>query len=135
LLSTRIKGRVRSRLSGLIAMSVLCVALAPAAAQADLTNYWSGDSGGTGLSGRHADATRSFLTSSEASAAGSSYEIWAGAHYAGGNTLYASWATGAGHACHHYGTNDIGAMFETPYNQYYAFAYSGWQGSLGSYYC
>ena len=55
----------RTRLCGLLAACALAAALAPTAASADVTAYWNGDSGGTGLAGRHGDLTRSLLTASD----------------------------------------------------------------------
>ena len=125
----------RTRLCGLLAACALAAALAPTAASADVTAYWNGDSGGTGLAGRHGDLTRSLLTASDVFSNSGGYEVWAGAHYSGGQTLYASWATGIQYACHQYGTANIGAMFETPYTQQTVAANAGWQGAFGSWYC
>lgn len=118
-------------------MCVLGVALAPSLAAADTTNYWNGSSGGTGLNGRHADVSRSSLTSSwvQDSDGPCCWELWAGAHPAGSTSLYASWAVGNGYACHNYGTSNIGAMFETPYTVQNVHAYASWTGSPAGIYC
>jgi hypothetical protein len=130
-----IKSRLgrRARLSGLFV--ALALAVTPTAASANATQYWSTWSGGTGLSGRHGDITRSLLTGSWLNTPGQSYEVYAGAHYSGGNTLYASWAQGWGNACHNYGTNNIGAMFETPWINEVVNAEAGWYGGEGASYC
>lgn len=40
----------------------------------------------------------------------------AGAHYPGGQSLYANWAEGWGYSCHPYGGGaDLGAMLRNPH--------------------
>ncbi|HEU4973801.1 MAG TPA: hypothetical protein VFT50_01830 [Baekduia sp.] len=120
-------------------MLVTCAlagAVAPAAAHANATEYWNAFSGGSGLNGRHGDLTRTELTGSwglDWSTFGQ--ELWVGAHYSGSLTLYASWAVGTDNACHNYGSNNVGAMFETPYREYGVRATSGWLGDLGPNHC
>lgn len=121
------------RMAGvLLALLVGAALMLPAAASANWTPYWSGWSG----TSRHGDVTRTTLTMSSAqSYSCGSCAVWAGAHYSGGLTLYASWATGNGYACHNYGTNNIGAMFETPYTSQNMDGRSGWVGDQGGFYC
>lgn len=125
------------RISPALAILLVGLALAPAVASADLTIYFQGDTVGFGNpNGRKADVTRSLLTSSGVNSYCSSCQIWAGAHYSGGTTLYANWATGNGDACHNYGTANIGAMMEAPDQRQSIFAAAaGWSGSSGGTYC
>lgn len=129
-------GRKSRRVVATVA-ATLCVlgASHPQLAKADMTLYFQGNMS-TGVSGRQADVSRSTLTASAVSSFCNNCQIWAGAHYAGGTTLYASWAQGVGEACHNYGTNNIGAMIEAPYTaQNIVGAIAGWVGSGGGSYC
>lgn len=123
------------RVSKLLAAVLAVAALAPAGASANYTG-WYDSYIGSGAANRKGDISRTTLTSSGVSSFCGSCRIWAGAHYAGGLTLYASWAEGYGDACHNYGTNNIGAMIEAPYVAQNIFlAIAGWQGNDGGFYC
>lgn len=126
---------VRSIVARTAVVLMACFVAAPAVASADLTGYFQGNIA-QGVSGRQSDVSRSLLTSSGVLSNCNYCEIWAGAHYAGGNTLYANWATGTASACHNYGTANIGAMIESPnQGQNIFLAAAGWAGPNGSTYC
>ncbi|MFL5844315.1 MAG: hypothetical protein ACJ762_06445 [Solirubrobacteraceae bacterium] len=108
---------------------MLAGAITPTAATAGWSNYFSGLIG-TGVANRQADGSRDNLNASYVASYCSTCRIWAGAHYAGGTTLYASWAEGYQIACHNYGTPNIGAMIEAPYvSQYIDVATAGINGT------
>lgn len=129
------KRSARTRLLSAVAALLLVATALPSVAAANWTP-WFDDVLEVGLSGRRGDLTRTLLTSSGVQSMCGNCQIWAGAHYSGGLSLYANWATGTSYACHNYGTSNIGAMIEAPYTrQEILSAIAGWQGNEGSFYC
>ena len=129
--------RCRGRVAGTAAAFLATAALAPTLAMADLTAYFNSPPPiSTGVAGRVSDISRTHLTSSGVGSYCDTCTIWAGAHYPGGNSLFASWASGLGEACHNYGGENIGAMIEAPWtSQNIVIALAGWTGSSGSNCC
>ena len=114
----------------LLAFAVALGVALPASAEANTTWYFADYSGAFV---RQADTTRSLLLGSNANSS-CACVMRAGAHYPGGTTLYASWAVGTDYACHTYGTNNIGAMFESSAYTYVS-AVSFWHGGDPDTYC